>query len=191
MAALLDRISHCARTRRIFGVRRRSAASQQYQSSAGFIINTSGFRFGLGTASRKCGWSSYVACFRIFRTAWRTRSSRAARLRDGVRGRARGYFVRGCGTHGTILTRTRTKTTPHFTDFCRAAQVLTVTFESNSKPKFSRSPRRVGSRPSAKWPQLSNEPLSAKHAPIGVGGSHQLLKVNKDIRCLIKVSQLE
>jgi hypothetical protein len=35
--------------RRIFGARRSSAASQQYQSSAGFIINTSGFRFGLGT----------------------------------------------------------------------------------------------------------------------------------------------
>ena len=34
-----------ARMRRLFGVRRRSAASQQYQSSAGFIINTSGFSF--------------------------------------------------------------------------------------------------------------------------------------------------
>jgi len=39
------RIYHWARMRRIFGVRRRSAASQQYQSSAGFIINMSGLRF--------------------------------------------------------------------------------------------------------------------------------------------------
>jgi hypothetical protein len=30
--------------RGIFSVRRRSAASQQYQSPAGFIINTSGFK---------------------------------------------------------------------------------------------------------------------------------------------------
>ncbi len=29
---------------RLSSVRRRSAASQQYQSSAGFIINTSGFK---------------------------------------------------------------------------------------------------------------------------------------------------
>ena len=36
-------ISHWARMRRILGVRKRSAASQQCQSSAGFIINASGF----------------------------------------------------------------------------------------------------------------------------------------------------
>ena len=38
---------------RIFGGRRRSAASQRYQSSAGSIINTSGFRFWIGTVGGK------------------------------------------------------------------------------------------------------------------------------------------
>ena len=38
-------ISHWAKMRRIFGVRRRSAASQQNQAAAGFIISMSGLGF--------------------------------------------------------------------------------------------------------------------------------------------------
>jgi hypothetical protein len=39
------RISHRIKMLRIFGRRKRSAASQRHQSSAGSIINTSGLRF--------------------------------------------------------------------------------------------------------------------------------------------------
>jgi transposase InsO family protein len=38
-------ISHWRRARQIFGVSASAAPSHQYQSSADFIINTSGFRF--------------------------------------------------------------------------------------------------------------------------------------------------
>jgi len=46
-------ISHWTKMLQIFAGRRRSAVSRRYRSSAGSIINTSGFRFWTGTTGLK------------------------------------------------------------------------------------------------------------------------------------------
>ena len=66
-----ERISHWTKMLRVFGGRRSSAAAQRYQSSAGSIINTSGFGFWMSTALFAAASESYFA---IFPSLWETES---------------------------------------------------------------------------------------------------------------------